>query len=226
METLYGRALAQLLHSSEQTMNSGSPLRWWPGGTKAAGTLGLMRRLLSLLALAVGAQRLYRLLASGAITVDLDLGRRVRPLGPVSWTIDAPRETVFDVISDPYLERTPRALGSKLRVLERGSDLVLAAHFTHVARGVTTTVETVRFERPERIHFRLVRGPVPHVVERFELVESDGTTELIWAGELGTDLWALGAWWGGLVARSWERAARDALAVVTAEAERRARSSA
>ena len=173
-----------------------------------------MRRLLSLLALAVGAERLYRLLASGAITVDLDLGRRVRP--------HAPRETVFDVISDPYLERTPRALGSKLRVLERVSDLVLAEHFTHVARGVTTTVETVRFERPERIHFRLVRGPVPHVVERFELVESAGTTELTWAGELGTDLWALGAWWGGLVARSWERAVRDALAAVTVESERRA----
>jgi hypothetical protein len=27
----------------------------------------------------------------------------------------------------------------------------------------------VRFERPERITFRLVRGPVPHVVETYEL---------------------------------------------------------
>jgi hypothetical protein len=38
--------------------------------------------------------------------------------------------------------------------------MVLAAHFTPVKCGVTTTLETVRFERPNRIDFRLVRGPV------------------------------------------------------------------
>jgi hypothetical protein len=42
----------------------------------------------------------------------------------------APRELVFDVIAEPYLGQTPRALAGKLRVLERGSDMVLAAHFT------------------------------------------------------------------------------------------------
>jgi hypothetical protein len=30
-------------------------------------------------------------------------------------------------------------------------------------------VETVRFTPPERVDFRLVRGPVPHVVETFLL---------------------------------------------------------
>ena len=47
--------------------------------------------------------------------------------------------------------------------------MVLAAHYTRSGRLTTTTVETVRFERPERIWFRLLRGPVPHVLERFEL---------------------------------------------------------
>jgi hypothetical protein len=42
----------------------------------------------------------------------------------------APREVVFDVIAEPYLGRAPRALADKLRVLERGGDMVLAAHFT------------------------------------------------------------------------------------------------
>ena len=82
----------------------------------------------------------------------------------------------------------------KLEVIERGADLVLAAHHTRVAPGLTvTTVETVRFERPHRISFRLVKGPVPHVLERYELLPSDGGTAFEYRGELGTDLWALGS---------------------------------
>jgi hypothetical protein len=171
---------------------------------------------------AFGGHRLYRLVASGALTLDVGIGRRVRPLGPVSWQIAAPREVVFDVIAGPYLGRTPRALADELQVWERGSDMVLAAHFTPVRCGVATTVETVRFERPERVDFRVVRGPVPHVAESFVLdVDGDGS-RLTWAGELGTDFWALGAWWGDRVARAWEQAVRSSLAAIIAEAERRA----
>ena len=101
--------------------------------------------------------------------------------------------------------------------------MVLAAHFTRSYGDVTTTLETVRFERPTRIDFRLVRGPVPHVVESFVLRPLESGTELTWAGELGTDLWAAGRWWGERVARVWERAVRDSLEAVTAEAERRSR---
>jgi hypothetical protein len=129
---------------------------------------------------------------------------------------------VFDVIATPYLARTPHALQSELDVWEQGSDMVLAAHFTHVKCGTTTTVETVRFQRPDRIHFRLVRGPVPHVSESFLLAPVDAGTELTWEGELGTDFWALGSWWGDRVARQWERAVRTSVAAITAEAERRA----
>jgi hypothetical protein len=157
----------------------------------------------------------------GALTLDLGIGRTTRPLGPLTVRIEAPRELVFDIIAAPYLGRTPRALASKLQVVERGSDMALAAHFTEVGRLVATTLETVRFERPGRVHFRLVRGPVPHVVEQFELRDSAGATELEYSGELGADLWALGRWWGGQVARRWESAVQDSLAAVKAEAERR-----
>ena len=58
------------------------------------------------------------MLASGAITVDIGVGRRVRALGPVVWDIAAPREMVFDVITTPYLGRTPLALQGKLRELQ------------------------------------------------------------------------------------------------------------
>src|ERR671923_2433625 len=125
-----------------------------------------MRGILALLAAGAGG---YLLVARGALTLDLGVGRRSRPLGPIERTIAAPPETVFDVIAGPYLGRTPRAMADKLQVWERGSDMVLAAHFTAVKCGTTTTLETVRFTRPERIDFRLVRGPVPHLSESFLL---------------------------------------------------------
>jgi Polyketide cyclase / dehydrase and lipid transport len=164
---------------------------------------------------------LYAALVRGSATVDLGIGRSVRPLGPFTWQIAAPRELVFGLISAPYLQRTPSALESKLRVLERGEDMVLAEHFTHVGPLVTTTLETVRFEPPEWIHFRLVRGPVPHVLERFHLRETETGTELEYSGELGTDLWAAGRLWGAVVAPRWEAAVRGSLDAVKAEAQRR-----
>ena len=178
-----------------------------------------MRRVFPLAAAAVGG---YVLLVRGAITLDLGIGRRVRPLGPIARTIAAPPETVFDVIAAPYLGRTPRALAGKLEVWEHGSDMALAAHFTSAGRFTTTTVETVRFERPHRVSFRLLRGPVPHVIETYELGPAAGGTEFVYTGELGTDLWRLGEWWGARVAATWERAVAASLDSIQAEAERRA----
>jgi hypothetical protein len=175
----------------------------------AAGALGL-------------ATAAYRLLVRGALTLDLGVGRTLRPLGPLIVPIAAPRELVFELVSGPYLKRTPRALATKLQVVERGSDMVLAAHFTQVGPRVATTLETVRFDAPSHVHFRLVRGPVPHVVEEFELREVDGRTELEYRGELGADLWALGRWWGDRVARRWEAAVTSSLESLRVEAERRA----
>jgi hypothetical protein len=163
------------------------------------------------------------LVARAGLTLDIGIGRRTRPLGPITLDIAAPPEVVFDVIAAPYLGRTPRALRSKLEVIERGADLVLAAHHTQVAPGLrVTTVETVHFERPQRVSFRLVKGPVPHVVEHYELRSNGGGTAFEYRGELGTDLWALGSAWGALVARSWERTVAGSLDAIRAEAERRA----
>ena len=183
--------------------------------------MALLRRLVARVFVgAVG----YVLLVRGDLTLDVGVGRRLRPLGPQRLRIAAPRETVFDVVAKPYLGRTPRAMQEKFTVLERASDMVLAAHYTPVFGKLTaTTVETVRFEAPSLVAFRLVRGPVPHVVETFELAEAaDGGTDFTYTGELGTDLWAVGAWWGDQVAASWERAVETSLAGVKDEAERRA----
>ncbi len=182
-----------------------------------------MRGVVSGAALVLAGRTAVRLLARGALTLDTGIGRTVRPLGPVAFEIEAPRELVFDVIAAPYLGKTPRALRDKLEVWSRGSDMVLAAHFTDVQGRRTTTVETVRFERPGLVEFRVVRGPVPHVDEVFRLEEAPNGTRLVWEGELGTDFWGAGAWWGEKVAVQWERAVRASLAGITAEAERRAR---
>lgn len=180
-------------------------------------------RIVRSLAVAGAALAGYRALVRGDLTLDTGLGRRTRALTCPPVDIAAPREVVFDVIATPYLQRTPRAMGDKLEVVERGSDLVLAAHRTPVSGGlVTTTVETVRFERPGRVHFRLVRGPVPQVIEQFVLDDRDGGTRLAYTGEMGTDFWALGGWWADRVAGPWEAAVRSSFAAVKVEAERRA----
>jgi hypothetical protein len=183
-----------------------------------------MRRVPALIVGAVGAVAGgYIGLVTGALAPDLNVGRRMRPLGPISINIDAPRSLVFDIIAAPYQPQQPRAFADKVRVLERGTDMVLAAHRTPVRfRLVATTVETVRFDRPERVHFRLVRGPVPYVVERFLLTARDGATTLTYEGQLGTDLWGVGERWGTLVAARWEQVVAASFESVKAEAERRA----
>ncbi|WP_406175875.1 SRPBCC family protein [Streptomyces sp. NBC_00996] len=171
-----------------------------------------------------GVAAVYLGLVSGALPVDVGVGRRTRRLGPQTVDIAAPREVVFDVIAQPYLSRSTRAMREKVRVLERGSDMVLAAHFTPIAAGrlTATTVETVRFTRPQRVDFRLVRGPVPTVVESFQLDEHGAGTRLVYEGELGTDGWALGERWGHAVAARWEATVAASLSTIKAEAERRA----
>jgi hypothetical protein len=142
-------------------------------------------------------------------------------LGPIELRIAAPREVVFDVIEGPY-RRTPRAMAGKLRVWERGSDMVLAEHFTKLGPLVASTLELVRFERPGRITFRLVRGPVPHAVETYELRDLEGETSFLYSGEIGADFWALGSLVASRAAPLWERAVRDSLGPLVREAERRA----
>jgi hypothetical protein len=85
---------------------------------------------------------------TSALAIDLGIGRRIRTLGPQTVKIGAPRDEVFDLIAAGYLTRQPKAVAAKIRVLERGTDMVLAAHRTPV-RGplVATTVETVRFHQ-------------------------------------------------------------------------------
>ena len=164
-----------------------------------------------------------RLAVRGDLTLDIGRGRTCQPLRPFGVDISAPRQVVFDVIADPYLGRTPHAMADKLKVLERGSDMVLAAHFTPVgSKSVTTTVETVRFKPPDLVAFRVVRGPLPEVTETFRLADTPTGSRLDYSGELGADFWSAGRWAGRYVAAKWEDTVRTSLAAIKSEAERRA----
>jgi hypothetical protein len=163
----------------------------------------------------------YVAVSTGSLTLDTGIGRRTRPLPSRRVTIRAPRERVFDLVALPYLSaQPPRALRDKIEVLERGSDLVVAAHRTRLSLFTAVTVEAVRFERPEAVTFRLLRGPVPYVAERFSLVEDGDVTHLDYAGTLGTDFWWLGRAWGALVARPWMCTVDASLAELKEAAER------
>jgi hypothetical protein len=72
--------------------------------------------------------------ARGILTLGTGWARSTHPLGPITVLIDAPREVVFEQISGVYLGRTPAELRGKLEVLERGTDMVLAAHRTRATR--------------------------------------------------------------------------------------------
>ena len=61
------------------------------------------------------------------------------------------------------------------------------------------------------------------MVERFELRESGETgTELSYDGELGSDLWWLGRWWGRRVARTWTGVVEASFEKIRSAAEERA----
>jgi hypothetical protein len=160
-------------------------------------------------------------IVTGRLTLDLGIGRRTRPLGPLHVDIAAPREIVFAAAAAPYADRQPRAMREKVEILERAGQMVLAAHRTPVGSGLTAvTVETVTLDPPNRMGFRLLRGPVPHVIEIFAFDETADGTRLGYSGELGTDLWRLGQAWGDLVARSWVDVVRDSMAAIKTESER------
>lgn len=146
-------------------------------------------------------------------------------LGPLTMDIAAPRETVFDVVAAPYLGRTPRAMADKLRVLDRGSDLVVADHFTPIFGGrlVATTRETVLFDRPERVTFRLLQGPVACVEEQYLLESVAEGTRFTYRGRLGSNLPIVGRWWARTNARTWVSVVEDSVQQIAAEAARRSR---
>ncbi|MCA1726999.1 MAG: SRPBCC family protein [Actinobacteria bacterium] len=170
-----------------------------------------------------GAAVAYFLVSRGMVHLDLGLGRSFHDLGPITLRIAAPRDLVFEIVSAPYLGQMPAFLAGKIDILERTENLVVALHRTPLPLRDAVTVETVAFERPARVTFKLLRGPVPYVEEEFLLEERDGETDFTYRGELGADLWALGRLYGGRIVKPvWQDVVRRSLEDVKQAAEERA----
>jgi hypothetical protein len=98
----------------------------------------------------------------------------------------------------------------------------VAAHHTRLSLLTSTTVESVRFEAPERISFRLLRGVAPSVTEEFTFAETEAGTVMGYRGELAMDFWILGRLAGRfLVKPTWEKVVRSHLDDVKRIAEER-----
>jgi hypothetical protein len=160
----------------------------------------------------------FLLLAMGRLHLDLGWGRSFHELGPIEVRIAAPRDLVFEMISEPYLRHTPQDSG--IEVLARGKDLAVAVHHTKVHSYTARTVEAVKFEPPAQVGFRHLAGPVPHAVEEFALEEAQGSTALRYGGEVGIDFFILGRLAGRRWVRpQWERAVREDLEDLKQRAE-------
>ena len=57
----------------------------------------------------------YAGLVTGRLTLDLGIGRRTRPLGPLHLDIAAPRETVYAAAAAPYADRQSRSSNALVR---------------------------------------------------------------------------------------------------------------
>jgi hypothetical protein len=99
----------------------------------------------------------------------------MRPLGP------------FDiVIADPVPRTHPTGHGRQAQAARAGTDMVPAARRSPIrSRMAATTVETVRFERPETVDFGSC--PLLHVGERVTFNDDGGLARVEYGGELGTD---------------------------------------
>jgi hypothetical protein len=163
---------------------------------------------------------LFLALAMGRLHLDLDLGRSFHQLGPITATIRAPRELVFEIIAAPYLGRVS---APGIEVLARSDHLVIARHHTRVHFYTAQTTEAIEFAAPARVGFRHLSGPVPHALEEFALEETDAGTELRYSGEIGIDFFILGRIAGRHWVRpQWERVVAPHIEDLKERAEARA----
>ena len=141
------------------------------------------------------------------------------PLPALDLAIAARPGLVFQLISAVG----QGADAAHARVVERPSPERAIVEFTTRVMGRTVkTLEEVRFHAPDRISYRLLKGPIPAVEEEFR-VEPDGErTVLRYRGTFT----AHSAWWRGgfdriVVPRIYRRAVWASMVQIKLAAEER-----
>lgn len=109
--------------------------------------------------------------------------------------IKADQRLVFQLLSAIGQGQMPGTEGSS-KVLEQKGDSLVAEFITPVktlmGQKRYRTVEEVTLYPSERITFRALEGPLPHMREEFRLEGEEGCTDLYYTGELGVGYWVFG----------------------------------
>ncbi len=101
------------------------------------------------------------------------------PLPTLGIAIEASPALVFQLVAAVGQGRD----ATHARVLRRPSPEVAIVEFTTRVLGrQVRTLEEVRFYPPDRITYRLLRGPLPAVNEEFRVESRDGGTMLVYRG--------------------------------------------
>ncbi len=97
--------------------------------------------------------------------------------------INAPRELVYQTLSAFGRGKVKFDNNESSRVICRDGDTIIAEFVTKAGPFRYKSIEKVTLEKPERIAFEHLSGPLAYVQEEFVFNDLDGNTELIHNGE-------------------------------------------
>ena len=97
--------------------------------------------------------------------------------------INAPRELVYQTMSSFGRGKVKFDNNESSRVICRDGDTMIAEFITKAGPFRYKSIEKVTLEKPERISFEHLSGPLAYVQEEFVFNDIDGNTELIHNGE-------------------------------------------
>lgn len=111
-------------------------------------------------------------------------GEMSEPIPPVHIEINAPRELVFEMAS---------AVGGSLpdgpphasELIRRDGNVLVVRFSAPAPFRFFGFLEEVTLSAPSRIDYRVLEGPLDHVVEWLDFAEDGGTTTVTYAGEVG-----------------------------------------
>lgn len=144
-------------------------------------------------------------------------------LSPQSLYIAAHRELVYQMVTAIGKGKLPgSSMSSKL--ISKNEDTIVAEFYTKVGLVTVTTREEMKLEKPERIRYRWLKGPVKHVREEIVFNETDnGGCELAHSGEFDLKIPLLGWLVGRLyIKRQFEKIVIDHMVEIKEAAEARA----
>jgi hypothetical protein len=161
---------------------------------------------------------------TGALAIDLGVGRRTRALGTQTVKIGAPRGRRSSTSSPPGTWRASRGTLRRRFGCWSAAPTWCWPPIAHRCVDRWWPPRSKPSGSPGRSGWTSGWSAARCRTSSSgsTLTATNTGTTLDYRGELGTDLWRIGQRWGDLVADQWERAVATSLEVIKAEAERRA----